>query len=109
MVAQNGHGLLVPLILGLLGLVIFIIFENSRFVLEAVIPPRLFKNRTSATVFAVTFLNSPLLYWVIFSLPVYFQAVLGSSPSRSGVQLLQVVLIAVPGAIASAILLAKFG
>jgi hypothetical protein len=84
-------------------------YENSRFVTLPVTPPRLFANRTSATVFAVTFLNSALLYWVIFFLPVYFQAVLGSSPSRSGVQLLPIVLIAIPAAIASALLLAKFG
>ena len=100
---------LAPLIIGLLGLVVFMIFENSKFTVEPVTPPRLFKNRTSATVYAITFLNSALLYWALFFLPVYFQAVAGSSPSRSGVQLLPIVLVAVPAAIASALALAKFG
>jgi hypothetical protein len=100
---------LISLIFGLQGLLLFIAFESSPFVLEPVTPPRLFKNRTSAIVFIVTFPNSALLYWAIFFLPIYFQAVLSASPSRSGVQLLPIVLIAIPGAIVFALLLAKFG
>jgi len=45
----------------------------------------------------------------MFFLPVYFQAVLGSSPSWSGVQLLPIVLVAVPGAIVSVVVLSKWG
>ncbi|MCJ1246457.1 hypothetical protein MMC30_003664 [Trapelia coarctata] len=100
---------ILPLVLGLLGLGGFMLFEMSPLVIEPVVPPRLFTNRTSATVFAVTFLNSALLYWVMFFLPVYFQAVLGSSPARSGVQLLSIIVVAVPAAILAVILLTKFG
>ncbi|KAK0702245.1 major facilitator superfamily domain-containing protein [Lasiosphaeris hirsuta] len=98
-----------PLVIGLVGLVAFAAFENTKFVREPVIPPRLFANRTSAAVFAVTFLNSALLYWMFFFLPVYFQAVLLSSPARTGVQLLPAIFIAIPGAVAAVLLLAKFG
>ena len=45
----------------------------------------------------------------MFFLPVYFQAVLLSSPSRSGVQLLPIITIAVPAAIVAVLLLAKWG
>jgi len=100
---------ILPLVLGVLGLGRFMLFEMSPMVIEPVVPPRLFTNRTSATVFAVTFLNSALLYWVMFFLPVYFQAVLGSSPARSGVQLLPIIVVAVPAAILAVILLTKFG
>ncbi|KAI0197237.1 DNA repair protein RAD50 [Xylaria flabelliformis] len=101
--------IIVPLVLGLSGLIGFVFLETAKFIPEPVIPPRLFNNRTSATIFAVTFLNSALLYWVLFFLPVYFQSVLGSSPTRAGVQLLPAIVIAVPGAIAAVLLLAKFG
>lgn len=101
--------IVVPLVLGLVGLCVFMGFETTPYVREPVIPPRLFGNRTSATVFAVTFLNSALLYWVMFFLPVYFQAVLLSSPARSGVQLLPIIVVAVPAAIVAVLLLAKFG
>ena len=100
---------ILPLVLGLLGLCLFVWVETLSFIKEPVVPPRLFANRTSVTVFAVTFLNSALLYWMLFFLPVYFQAVLGSSPARSGVQLLPAITIAVPFAIVAVLLLAKFG
>ena len=45
----------------------------------------------------------------MFFLPLYFQAVLGSSPSKSGVQLLPLVLVAVPGAVIAVVLLSKYG
>ena len=105
----SDRNVLAPLVIGLIGLVAFIAYENSPLVIEPVTPPRLFNNRTSAAVFIATFLNSALLYWVMFFLPVYFQAVLGSSPQRAGVQLLPIITIAVPAAIVAVMLLAKFG
>lgn len=100
---------LLPLISGLCGFLLFLIFEGSKFCKYPVIPVRLFTNRTSAVVYLNTFINSMLLYWVMFFLPVYFQAVLGSSPARTGVQMLPLVLIAVPGAVVAVIVLTKFG
>lgn len=100
---------LVPLVLGLLGLGCFMLFETSPWAIEPVVPPRLFTNRTSAIVFIITFLNSALLYWVLFFLPVYFQVVLRSSPARSGVQVLPIIVVAVPAAIGAVLLLTKFG
>lgn len=101
--------IIVSLAIGFLGLGVFIGFEALNFVVEPVVPPRLFTNRTSATVFAVTFLNSALLYWMLFFLPVYFQTVLGSSPARSGVQLLPSIFIGIPAAIVAVLLLTRFG
>ena len=98
-----------PLVIGLLGLVGFVGYENTSLVIDPVTPPRLFNNITSAVVLVATFLNSALLYWVMFFLPVYFQAVLGSSPRRSGVQILPIITIAVPAAIAAVVMLAKWG
>lgn len=100
---------LVPLLLGIGGLFLFMAFENSRFPRDPVTPPRLFGNRTSAIVFINTFLFTVLLYWVMYFLPVYFQGVLRSSPARTGVQLLPITLVAVPGAVIAVIVLSKFG
>lgn len=94
--------------LGLAGLLAFMAFETLRIVVEPVVPPRLSTNRTSATVFAVTFFNSALLYWVMFFLPIYSQAVLGSSPTAAGVRLLPIIVVAAPAAIL-AVMLLKFG
>ncbi|KAL2431486.1 MFS-type transporter TwmF [Exophiala dermatitidis] len=101
--------IVLTLVSGLLGLVLFMGYETTSWATEPVVPPRLFATRTSAIVFAVTFLNSANLYWVLFFLPVYFQAVLLASPTRSGVYLIPVIVIAVPTAVVAVLLLARFG
>ena len=83
--AWSDARVVVSLTIGLLRLILFVIYESAPFLLEPVTPPRLFNNQTSAAIFIATFLNSALLYWVMFFVPVYFQAVLGSSPKRAGV------------------------
>jgi hypothetical protein len=98
-----------PLVIGIVGLILFMALESSKYVKEPVVPVRLFGNRTSATIFAATFLNSALLYWMLFFLPIYFQSVLLASPARSGVMLLPAIVVAVPAAIVAVILLVKWG
>ncbi|KAF0325289.1 multidrug resistance protein fnx1 [Colletotrichum asianum] len=105
----SSYKVIVPLILGLLGLAGFCVFEGSGIVPEPVMPLCLFANRTSAVVYATTFLNSAMLYWAFFFLPLYFQAVKLSTPARSGVQLLPVCLIAIPGAAVSEVVLSRWG
>ncbi|KAH6885739.1 major facilitator superfamily domain-containing protein [Thelonectria olida] len=100
---------LVPLLVGIAGLVGFVVFEASTIPVEPVMPIRLFPNRTSRIVYFNTFLNSLLIMWCYYFLPLYFQGVLLSTPSRSGVQMLPVALIAIPGAAISAILLSRYG
>ncbi|KPM45648.1 hypothetical protein AK830_g875 [Neonectria ditissima] len=100
---------LVPLFVGLAGLVGFVVYEASGIPIEPVMPIRLFPNRTSRIVYAQTFLQSLLLMWCYYFMPLYFQGVRLSSPARSGVQMLPVALIAAPGAAASAIMLSRWG
>ncbi|KAI8630350.1 DNA repair protein RAD50 [Xylariaceae sp. FL1651] len=73
---------------GLIGLAAFVFLETARSVTEPIVPPRLFANKTSATILA---------------------SVLGGSPERAGVQLFPAVVIAIQAAIAAVLLLAKFG
>jgi predicted MFS family arabinose efflux permease len=72
---------ILPLVLGFVGVGVFLANEGSRFCLEPTIPPRLFKNRTIVVACILALLNSLLMVWVMYFLPVYFQAVLGSSPA----------------------------
>lgn len=98
-----------PLVIGLAGLGLFLWFERTGFAWDPVVPARLFESRTTGAIFAATFLNSALVYWALFFLPVYFQAVLGSSAERAGVQLLPAVLVALPGAVVAVLLLSRWG
>ena len=100
---------IVPLVVGLAGTVAFHVFQASGFVAEPTMPPRLFTKRTTMVAFVLTFIHGMLTFWIIYFLPVYFQGVLGSSTTRSGVQLLPSVILAVPMAIVGGGLVTKFG
>lgn len=78
-----------PLILGVVGLVAFVIYECS-VATEPVVPIRIF-NRTSCVAYIVVFLHGIVAMAVIYySSPIYFQAARLHSAIRSGVDLITV-------------------
>lgn len=100
---------IVPLVLGLLGLIGFHTFEAVGWAKDPLMPPHLFGNRTSAIAFYATFIHGFIFIWVLYFLPVYFQAVLGSSTTRAGVQLLPTVILMIPFAMIGAQYVEKTG
>lgn len=86
---------LTPLIFGLLGTVIFAIWQRSPRCKYPIIPPHVFSNRTTNTSFFLTTLHGFITYGFQFYLPPFFQAVLGSSPTKSGIQVLPTTLVVV--------------
>ncbi|KAH7412748.1 major facilitator superfamily domain-containing protein [Cadophora sp. MPI-SDFR-AT-0126] len=101
--------IIVPLTVGLAGLIAFQFYESSKFCLEPTVPPSLFSNRTTVTAYILVFLQTITAIWVIYFFPVYFQAVLLSSPYRSGVQILATFLVVLPFAAFGGVLVSKFG
>ena len=97
------------LVVGLVLLVAFGIYERSPLCAHPVMPPVLFGNRTSSAAFFITFNHSLLTIWTTYFYPLYFQSVLGASPTRSGVDLLVLVFIFPLFAAISGGLVAKFG
>lgn len=105
----TSHSTLLCLFGGFVLLILFAFYENSKYCARPTIPLRLFRNRTTATAFALTFMQSLLTLEIFYFLPVYFQAVLLSSPTTSGVRTLPTVLILLPSAAVGGALLSKFG
>ncbi|RWA11837.1 hypothetical protein EKO27_g3286 [Xylaria grammica] len=71
-----------PLSIGVVGWFAFHVYELiCRY---PMIPGYLFTNRTSAAGSLMSFTSGLLFNWIIWMLPIYFQAVLGSSPLISG-------------------------
>lgn len=98
---------ILPLVLGLVGLPLFLLYETR--VPEPTTPLRLFTNRTSLAGFWCAFIHNMLIFWVLFALPIYFQAVLGDSAFRSGVSILPTAAVFAPITIISGGIMSKWG
>jgi len=84
--SQNGWdkpATIALLAVGLVTLIIAVSFEmwTKR---SPIMPPRLFKTRTTGLIFFTAFLHSFAFFSAAFYLPLYFQ-IRGASPTRSGV------------------------
>ncbi|KAI9566090.1 MFS general substrate transporter [Boletus coccyginus] len=75
---------LVPLILGLVGLGGFIIYEAT-LATHPLVPFSLMENLTSISGYIQTFCSTVTIQAVAYYVPVYFQACKGASPVESGV------------------------
>ncbi|EAW11039.1 putative MFS multidrug transporter [Aspergillus clavatus NRRL 1] len=105
---SSSHVLL-PLILGSLGLVLFLAFETSPYCLEPTMPPRLFCTRTSMTAYILAFLAAMLLQWVVYFLALFFQSVQGQSTTMSGVDVIPLTGCLIPSAILGGVIMGKTG
>lgn len=99
----SSYRVIVPLVIGLLGIFGFLVLESTTLILEPTMPFRIFSNRTSLPTFGLAFIQSMLTYWSSYYLPVYFQAVLEATPTRSGVDALPSVFVAMPFAMAAGV------
>lgn len=98
---------ILPLVLGVLGLIGFLALESSSLIREPTMPIRIFSNRTSLPTFGLAFIHSMLTYWLSYYLPVYLQAVLKATPTESGVDLLPSAIVSMVVAIITGIALSK--
>ncbi|KAI1822655.1 MFS general substrate transporter [Xylaria intraflava] len=99
---------IVPLVLGIVGWMLFHIHQHY-FASHPSVPSRLFRNRTSATAFFLTFTSSIILQMTSYFLPLYFQAVLATTTLESGTYFLPFALGSLVFAIVAGSLLTKFG
>ncbi|RYP08468.1 hypothetical protein DL764_001894 [Monosporascus ibericus] len=101
---------LLPLIFGFASYFLFGVFEACRLApAEPVMPPRLFYSPTSVIIAVNTFLFTAIIYWSIFFLPVYFQAVKLDSPTTAGINVMPISLLGVPTAAAAAAAISRWG
>ncbi|CAG8958653.1 hypothetical protein HYFRA_00011494 [Hymenoscyphus fraxineus] len=100
--------IILPLVLGFLGWIAFH-FQQTFFAKYPSVPTRLFANRTSAIAFILTFTSAIILQSVTYFLPIYFQAIKGTTILQSGTYLLPFALPSLVFAVAGGTLLSKFG
>ncbi|KAL4781012.1 major facilitator superfamily domain-containing protein [Aspergillus varians] len=107
--AWSSWRVLVPLTLGLAGLIFFPIHQASRFCPEPSIPIQLFSSATALCALWISFLQNLLLYWIGYFLPIYFQALRSLSATNSGLAVLPITAAIAPFGVITGILLAKTG
>ena len=81
-----------PLVFGVVGFIGLIFWERSERCKYPIMPPHVFSNRTTVVSFALTAMHGFITYGFQFYLPPFFQAVKGSSPSQSGIEVMPTTL-----------------
>lgn len=90
---------------------LLLLFAYSQWKLDekATILPRLLKNRTVLSSISFAFFFGGGIFAMMYYLPLYLQSVKGSSPTRSGIQVLPLMLSTVLTSIVGGILVTVFG
>ncbi|KAL8994387.1 MAG: hypothetical protein Q9169_005622 [Polycauliona sp. 2 TL-2023] len=99
---------LVPLCLGIAGLISFIAYEEV-VATEPLIRLVIFKNRTAAVSYSATVLHGMILWSLLYYMPLYYEAVKGFSPIISGVALFPETFTVAPASVIVGILITVTG
>jgi EmrB/QacA subfamily drug resistance transporter len=101
--------IIIPLVFGFVGLLGFAFWERSTYCKYPIMPPHVFSNRTTNIAFTLTTIHGFVTYGFQFFLPPFFQAVKGSSPTQSGLEVSPTTLTIVLMAAIGGPLLTKWG
>ena len=99
---------LVPLLLGITGLVLFAAFE-AYLAVEPMMRGSVFANTTANLAYFTEMIHGLIMWCILFYLPLYFEAVKGFSPVFSGVGMLPSMLTIAPSAVIIGQLITKTG
>ena len=99
---------LVPLILGIFGLISFIFYEQY-LAPDPLIPLTIFQNRTAAANYLGAFIHGMILWSMLYYMPLYYEAVKGESPILSGVSLFPQTFTVAPASVVVGILVSLTG
>ncbi|KAF9335963.1 hypothetical protein BG006_010107 [Podila minutissima] len=85
------------------------LWNEVRVAQQPIIPLRLFKSFSLSMTYLDVFIQGFQFLGLLFYLPLYFQAVNGSSPVRSGVELLPFVVVSSAMAVVVGLLMSRWG
>ncbi|KAI4137691.1 MAG: hypothetical protein L6R39_007150 [Caloplaca ligustica] len=99
---------IVPLVLGLAGLVAFVVYEGT-VPREPIVRLAIFKQRTALVSYIGTFIHGIVLWSLLYYLPLYYECVKGYSPVISGVAAFPETFTVAPMSIIVGIMVSKLG
>jgi hypothetical protein len=99
---------LVPLMLGVFGLVVFIIY-SAYFSTEPLIRRSLFNSPTAITAYAGTMFHGTLAWSLLYYMPLYFQVAKNFTPVSSGIAIFPFTFTIAPAALVVGLVIGKTG
>ncbi|KAG0223112.1 hypothetical protein BGX31_008679 [Mortierella sp. GBA43] len=106
--AWNSAVILVLLIVGAIVGTLFVLYE-AKVPQKPIIPLRLFGTFSLAITYVQVFIQGFVFLGLLFFLPLYFQAVHGSTAVQSGIELLPYVIIGSGSAVVVGLLMSRWG
>ncbi len=100
---------IIGLFVGFALMIALFIYWNIRQGDNGTLPPRLFKNRNVVSAMLLTFFFGAGFFALIFYIAIYFQSVKGSSATKSGVQILPLLLAVVISSIITGAAISTIG
>lgn len=116
--AWESAATLVPLLLGLAGLVVFalhisfsrrLIFRPLGITLDPLIRPSLFGSLTANAAYVATVLHGIIVWMLLYYLPLFMEMGKGQSPSEAGVSLISIMATVAPAAVVVGLIIARTG
>ena len=104
--AWDSWRVLAPLIIGIVGLAVFVVFEEY-VAEEPLIRLDVFKNRTAAASYFGTTLHGMILWCIAYYMPLYYEAVKGETPIIAGVSLFPATFTVAPAATVTGIVITR--
>lgn len=106
--AWDSWRVLAPLIIGIVGLAVFVVFEEY-VAKEPLIRLDVFKNRTAAASYFETTLHGMILGCILYYMPLYYEAVKGETPIIAGISLLPATFTVAPAAMVTGMVISETG
>lgn len=106
MFAWSSWRTLVPLILGLFGLSLFLLWE-AFFAQTTLLPLRIFANPSTSIAYFLTFIHGIILWAILYYMPLFFEGAQDFTPLHAGLSALPQSLTVVPCAMLVGLIAAK--
>lgn len=108
MYAWSSWHTLVPIIIGLFGLSVFVIWE-AKLATHTLLPLGIFKNKDTNIAYFLTFIHGIILWSILYYMPLFFEGAQDFTPVLAGVSALPQSLTVVPCAMVVGVVAAKTG
>ncbi len=108
MYAWSSWHTLVPIIVGLFGLSLFVIYE-AKFATYTVLPLGIFRNKDTNIAYFLTWIHGIILWSILYYMPLFFEGAQDFTPVLAGVSALPQSLTVVPCVAVVGVIAAKTG